>query len=99
MGEVRFARLAIQDLQGIAAYLAGQNPKASQRVVLAIRVSIDLLASFPSRGRPAVDGTRVLVVPRFRYVVIYAAEPGRVLILRVFHAARNRTPDERFPLD
>lgn len=54
---------------------------------------VEQLASFPLSGRAGrITGTRELVIPNTPFVVAYAVEPNRVLILAVYHGAQ-RWPD------
>jgi plasmid stabilization system protein ParE len=46
----------------------------------------------PGLGRPSeVAGARKLLVPEWDYKIIYeiATDPDRIVILRVYHGARN----------
>ncbi len=86
---------AIDDLASLRAYIAEDDPAATQRVVLHIIRNIEqLLAGQPHMARPGrVPGTRELVIPRTPYIVPYRVRNNRIQVLRVYHGAR-RWPDQ-----
>jgi toxin ParE1/3/4 len=91
VAEVRFSRQALADLAAIHAWLAERDPAAAGRVVAAIEHSAGLLADQPELGRPERNGLgRILIVPRFRYVIAYRHEGDRVEILYILHPRRAR---------
>jgi toxin ParE1/3/4 len=60
-------------------------------MVKRIEHSIGRLVNLPLSGRPGVvAGTRILVVPRLPYVVIYRVRQEDVDIIAVLHSARRR---------
>ena len=91
MAEVRFSRKALADLAAIHAWLAERNPAAASRVVAAIEASAALLADNPELGRREARGLgRILIEPRYRYVLSYRIEGETVEILYVLHPRRKR---------
>ena len=81
---------ALEDLRDLHAYIARDNPAAATKLVRRIvsRVAEQLPAN-PETGRPGrVPGTRELVIARTPFLVPYRLGPGRIEILRVYHAAR-----------
>ena len=57
MTGVRWAPAALEDLNGIHAYLHERDPRAAQRVVAAIRDGSTRLGTFPLSGpRSAMPG-------------------------------------------
>ena len=91
MADVRFSRKAPADLAGIHAWLAERNPAAAGRVIAAIEHTAGLLADQPELGRPeGRDLGRVLIVPRYRYVISYRCTADRVEILYILHPKRAR---------
>ncbi|MGO9519163.1 MAG: type II toxin-antitoxin system RelE/ParE family toxin [Candidatus Korobacteraceae bacterium] len=86
--------MALADLDAEAGYIAGDNPRAAERIVDDIFAATDRLASFPAMGRPGrVLGTRELVVSNTPYIVAYRVRGHVVEIIRVLHGAR-RWPEE-----
>jgi plasmid stabilization system protein ParE len=91
VADVKFTRRALADLVGIHAWLAECNPSAAGRVVAAIEHSAELLADQPELGFRERSGLgRILIVPRYRYVIAYRHEADRVEILYVLHPRRAR---------
>lgn len=91
MARVRFSRKALADLAAIHAYLAERNPPAAGRVVAAVEHTASLLADNPLLGRPEARGLgRILVVPRYRYVISYRIEGDAVEIRFIFHPKQAR---------
>ena len=87
---VKWLRVALENLDAEAEYIAGDSPAAAARVVRAILNAIKQLERFPAIGRPGrVSGTRELVVAGTPYIVPYRVRSGQIEILRVFHAARR----------
>ena len=82
---------AIDDLTSLRAYIAEDNPAASQAVALHIIQNIEqLLPNNPQLGRPGrVPGTRELVIPKTPFVVPYRLQRNVIQILRVYHGARR----------
>lgn len=89
--EIRYDRRALADLRGIHDYIAERNPEAARRVIAAIRASIGYLADNPLMGAPEQGGHgRLLVEPRYRYVISYAIAGATVQIRYVLHPSRDR---------
>ena len=83
---------ARDDRRRIFSYLAEHNPAAAARLVEALILAADGLASFPERGRPSsVPGTREIVAV-YPYLLAYEVDraAGIVRILRVWHGAQDR---------
>lgn len=91
MAEVRFSRKALADLAAIHAWLAERSPAAASRVVTAIAASAAHLAENPHLGRREARGLgRILIVPRYGYVLSYRIEADTVEIRYVFHPRQAR---------
>ena len=91
---VRWTRTALLNLDGLAEYIAKDNPQAADRMVERIRSAIQNLTIHPSIGRPGrVPNTRELVVTGTPFIIPYRVRESTIEILRVFHASR-RWPDD-----
>lgn len=89
--DIRFDRRALADLQSIHDYIAERNPAAARRVIASIRTSIGYLAENPLMGVTERRGFgRLLVEPRYRYVISYSVTDAAVEIRYVFHPRQNR---------
>ena len=91
---VRWTRLALNDLGEIGDYIARDDPAAAQRVGRMIEAAVGRLAEHPYSG-PAgrVEGTRELVVPRLPYILAYQIKDDAIHILAVRHGARHWPSD------
>jgi plasmid stabilization system protein ParE len=90
----------IDDLTEAYAYLAERSPSAADRLPDDVEAVADLLAAFPSFGRPRDvlrAGVRPYRLPRFQYIVIYRHEDDTIMFLRLLHGARDIEPDLILP--
>jgi addiction module RelE/StbE family toxin len=84
---------ADEDLDGIFAWIARDNPRAATEMIRRIRARIGLLVEtgFPDMGRIGRDpGTRELVVGP--YIIVYEVhrERDELVVLAIFHGAQDR---------
>lgn len=92
MMRVRFSELALADLEEIAAYINQDSPAAAQRVINRIEEVCEKLGAVPGMGCVSeLPPARKFVVPPWRYKIIYEIDEDaqQVVILRVYHGARN----------
>jgi toxin ParE1/3/4 len=81
---------AIEHLAHLRSYIAHDNPKAADRVAVALLDAVERLAEQPHLGRPGrVAGTRELIVPRTPYVIPYRVRGDRLEIVAVFHGRQK----------
>ncbi|MCK6453982.1 MAG: type II toxin-antitoxin system RelE/ParE family toxin [Alphaproteobacteria bacterium] len=85
-----FAEPAERDLDNIIDYIALDNPAAAEQVFRTIVATTERLREFPEMGRPGrLPGTREFPVASLPYVVVYEVHDDAVMILAVFHGARD----------
>ena len=96
---VRVARRALRDLQGIHAWISEGSPQAADAWLIATRGEIALLALFPQRCPAAREAAafpqdiRQLIVGKYR--VLFCVEGSTVYVLHVRHAAMDIvTPED-----
>ena len=80
------------DLPSIWTYIARDDSNAADRMIKQLEMSFHVLARFPRKGHKRDDvhtSEPVLFWPVGSYVVVYRPEPKPVLIVRVFHGARD----------
>ena len=79
---------AADNLDAIVTYVELFHPPAAERLAIRLIALADSLATYPNRGRVVGDGRReMVIVPP--YVMRYQVEAERVVILRVWHGARD----------
>jgi toxin ParE1/3/4 len=92
MMRVQFSELALADLEEIGAYISQDSPAAARRVINRIEQVCKKLGAMPGLGTVSeVPSARKFVVPPWRYKIIYEIDEAaqQVVILRVYHGARN----------
>ena len=82
---------AIQDLQTIRSFIAGDNPEAARRVLKNLRSAIRKLTKHPGTGHPRQDLAdpkhRFLLV--YSYFIVYLAGTNPLQVIRILHSARD----------
>jgi toxin ParE1/3/4 len=87
---VRYTPKARDDLKTILAYIEQHNPRGARNVAHALRKVIELIGQFPLSGRLAGEqGTRVLPVGRYPYLIYWAIEGDAACIVHIRHTARR----------
>lgn len=54
-----------------------------------VRGVLDQIASDPERHAAVYGAVRKAAVPRFPYIALYVQEAGEVIVISVFHTARD----------
>ena len=91
--EVRFLQEALDDLEEIVLYIAGDSPSAALNMHNKIIEKVNDLSLFPKRGRLVPDkkmnaaGYRMLEIKP--YIAFYRIIDRNVFIYRVLHGATN----------
>lgn len=91
--QIRFLRVADEDLTEIISYIATDNPTAANAIAYKIEKNIELLSENPILGRIPRDediknlGYRYIIIQN--YIVFYTIEERTILIHRILHGARN----------
>jgi addiction module RelE/StbE family toxin len=88
---IRWAKDATLQLAAAHAYIAADNAKAADRLLLQITESVGILSSHPSAGREGrVKNTRELVIVNTPYIVAYRIQNKTVIqVLAVLHGKRS----------
>jgi toxin ParE1/3/4 len=92
--KVRFSEQALRDLEGIADFIAQDNPRRAVSFVTEIHQACSRLVDAP-RGHPLIehpsgDIRRAVYKP---YSIFYMLDGEDVLIDRILHGARDIGPD------
>lgn len=88
---IAFSVAALADLETIDAYISEHNPTAAARVLASIEYAISFLPDHPLMGVVSRDGEgRLLVEPRYKYVIAYTLTDELIEIRYVFHPRQDR---------
>jgi toxin ParE1/3/4 len=86
--KIRWTPDASDQLTASIEHIAEDNQVVARKVAQAVIDRVELLATFPARGRLGeVSGTRELVSPP--YVIVYRITAEVVEILNVWHGAQD----------
>lgn len=87
---VVWADEALDDLDDIHAYIAGDSPAAAARFLAKLHAAGESLRDYPERGRPAGTSLREWIIRP--YLIRYLALAEEVHILSIRHSARLPKP-------
>ena len=88
--DIAWREVALDGLEQARRYIDQDNPAAAAEIFEQILWAVERLADMPEHGRPGrVKGTRELVVPGTPYLVAYAVEDHRLIVLAVQHSSRE----------
>lgn len=94
--KIRWTRLALSDFEQANDYIAQENPESARIIAQRILDATERMRDFPRIGRVGDDeDTREWLVPKTPYLVVYALKDDAVEILRLWHMARNRLPQQQ----
>ena len=96
MRPVQWRKMALEDRERIAEYIAGKgSPAAARKLDAAFVDKAHEAAQRPKLYKAGrMRGTRELVV-RPNYVMVYRIEDEAIIILRVLHAAQQWPPAKK----
>jgi toxin ParE1/3/4 len=88
---IEWTEQATHQLDQAHDYIALSNSEeVADRIALKIVNSVQQLATFPMSGRAGrVPGTRELAVTSTPFLVAYAIDKSRIVILAVYHGAQR----------
>ena len=88
---IEWTEQATRQLDRAHDYIALSNSEeVADRITLKIVNSVQQLAVFPMSGRAGrVPGTRELVIANTPFLVAYAIDKARIVILAVYHGAQR----------
>jgi toxin ParE1/3/4 len=91
--QIRFLKIAEEDLTEIVSYIAADNQTAANSIATKIEKNLELLSENPLLGRIPRDEEirnlryRYLIVQN--YIIFYTIEDKTIFIHRILHGARN----------
>lgn len=80
---------AKQEFDAAADWYEQQQAGLGIDFVDRVRTVLHRIASDPGLHRAVYGDVRKAAVTRFPYVVLYREEPGEVIVISVFHTARD----------
>jgi toxin ParE1/3/4 len=88
---VGWSRRALNDLQGIAEYIAADSPTYARNVIKKIVSQTRMLAQFPRSGRivPEYDDENIRELIVYSYRIIYRLQEDQLVIAAVVHGRRS----------
>lgn len=90
MKELAIAAPAARDLAALVDYIAKDNPAAAETAYRGTVQTIRKLPQFPAMGRPGrPPNTREISVANLPYLIVYMVSSEAVIILAIFHTARD----------
>jgi len=90
---LRWSDEARAQLREAQEFVVAENPSAARRLLAAIREAASRLRDFPHLGHAIEPApVRSFAVPRTRYLLFYVVQADTVLIISVWHGAREWPP-------
>ena len=88
---IEWTEQAARQLDQAHDYIAFANSEeVAARITMRIAAQVQQLAAFPLSGRPGrVRGTRELVISNRPFIVPYAVEGARIVVLAIYHGAQQ----------
>jgi plasmid stabilization system protein ParE len=80
---------AEQEARDAFVWYQERNPAAAAQFENEIAHAMDRIVEFPLAAPEIESGVRRLLLRRFPYALLYAVEPGRILVLSVMHLRRK----------
>ena len=92
--KVHFTTAAVEQLDGIYAYIAKDSAKYAQRVIDRILEKASSVAIFPQAAAIVSEYGRpdIREVFAYRYRIVYLVLPDRIDVLAVVHGAKQLPP-------
>ena len=90
--KVVWSAASVRHLEQVVEYLQGESVAAPITIRRRILETVRRIGEMPYSGRVGrLDGTREAVVPRSPYIVVYQNSTDCVVILGIWHGARQWT--------
>ncbi len=88
---IRLLTEAKNEFADAADWYDRQRPGLGMDFLTRVRGVLDRLADDPQRHAAVYGDVRKATVPRFPYIVLYRQEAGEIIVISVFHTARDPT--------
>ncbi|MCK4448034.1 MAG: type II toxin-antitoxin system RelE/ParE family toxin [Candidatus Marinimicrobia bacterium] len=99
--KIEWTEPALSDLESIRDYIGKDSEYYASRFIGRIIEAVERLEQFPEMGRrvPEAEEDNIREILFQNYRIMYRAEPQRILVLVVIHAARDLSLKEPKPWD
>jgi len=88
--KLRYTETAAAEVADIFNYIAAENPRAAAELVARLERLTENLVEFPRMARVTDEqGTHIIPIGHYPYLVFYAIENEELVILHVRHGARR----------
>jgi toxin ParE1/3/4 len=85
-----WSKTALRDLENIRSNLMSVDPDIYKTLVIQAEAASQFLLEFPRAGSPfGNSGYRKWRIGKLPYLLIYNANPKRVMVLRVYHERQD----------
>ena len=89
MADLRWANLALADLEAIVRHHQAGDPAIGVELVERVVSAATFLTQLPEAGPLTIRGLRKWRVPKTPYLLFYRVAPDHIRVLRVLHGARD----------
>jgi plasmid stabilization system protein ParE len=90
---IQYTATVRAEIDGILAYIAGDNPPAATAVSAAIDTAISRLRTFPRMGTSTdVEDVYMKIARPYRYLIFYSVIENTIIVRNVRHPARQHPP-------
>ena len=86
---VAFLRAASAEFDAAANWYRQRRAKLGEAFINSIQRVLDRVAAQPDFYPLVRDDVREAIVPRYPFCIYYRQEPDRIVVLSVFHTARD----------
>jgi len=89
VADLRWANLALADLEAIVRHHQSSDPALGVELVERVVDAATFLAQLPQAGPLTIRGRRKWRVPKTPYLLFYRIAPDHIRVLRVIRGARD----------
>lgn len=86
---VVFLRAASAEFDDAANWYRQRRAKLGEAFINSVQRVLDRVATQPNFYPLVREGVREAIVPRYPFCIYYRQEPDRIVVLSVFHTARD----------
>ena len=83
MLKVKLLKSFNTQLKEICNYIAEDNPSKAEEIYLSVLEYINLLKFFPLMGRKVSKDYRELIIPKYKYKVVYKVCKSKVCVVAI----------------